>query len=330
MPSVHSMGHGLLAAYNGCMPSAKLPSQPTLAQLRALIAVADAGGFSEAAAELSVSQSSLSEAVSKLEDLLVRPLLRRTSAGTVPTPAGLRILPYARASVQAASDVLLAAQGEDELSGVLRVATFRSTATHLLPPVLAQFRLKYPAVQIRVLDSETDGGGEAQVRRGKADLALVVGGELPGLRLTPLLLDEYLFIAPESRGAHPVTFDELRSSAMLLPPGHNSCYQRVWDYLAPLGQFPERVTEIDQDSVILGMVGHGLGITVMPRLALEPAPAGLVVLPLPEPLSRPLALATLPHRAGLPLIRAFTQVLVNTLQGQPTLSPPLPVAAAPH
>lgn len=304
--------------------AAKQPSQPTLAQLRALIAVADAGGFGEAAAELGVSQSSLSEAVAKLEELLSRPLLRRTSGGTLPTPAGLRVLTYARASVQAASDVLLAAQGEDELSGVLRVATFRSTATHLLPPVLVQFRAKHPAVHIKLLDGEADGGGEAQVRSGQADLAMVVGEDLPGLRLMPLLLDEYLFIAPASRGLHPVTFDELGNSALLLPPGKNSCYQLVRGYLESLGQVPERITEIDQDSVILSMVGHGLGVSVMPRLALEPLPAGLAVIPLPEPLSRPLALAVLPHRVNLPVIRAFSQLLAQTLVALPTPTIPRP------
>src|SRR6476659_10776855 len=104
-------------------------TQPTLPQLRALLAVADAGGFGEAAAELGVSQSSLSEAVGKLEDLVGRPLLRRSPAGTVVTPAGARVLAHARTAVQAAAEVLLAAQDEGGLSGVLRVASFRSTAT---------------------------------------------------------------------------------------------------------------------------------------------------------------------------------------------------------
>ncbi|WP_412029727.1 LysR family transcriptional regulator [Deinococcus yunweiensis] len=289
------------------------PIHPTLAQLRSLIAVADAGGFSEAAAELGVSQSSLSEAVAKLEDVVGRPLLRRSPAGTVVTPAGARVLAHARTAVQAAGDVLLAAQDDRELAGVLRVASFRSTATHLLPPVLAAFRRDHPAVTVRLLDGEADGGGEAQVRDGQADIALVVGEAMPGLRLTPLLDDEYLFVAPESRGTQPVTFEELTASALLLPPGLNSCHVRVQSYLRPLGISPAAVTEIDQDSVILGMVRHGLGVTVMPRLALLPLPEGLVALPLPQSLTRPLAVATLPHRAHLPVIRTFTAALLASL-----------------
>lgn len=290
-------------------------TQPTLAQLRALIAVVDAGGFGEAAAEVNASQSSLSEAVGKLETLVGRPLLRRSASGTVPTPAGLRAVSSARAAVQAAGDVLLAAQDDHELSGVLRVSSFRSAATHLLPPVLVAFRRRHPAVMIKLLDGDRNRGdaGEQQVRSGQADLALVEGETAPGLRLTPLLEDDYLFIAPESRGSHPVSVQELAASALLLSPRGNSCNRRINAHLSGLGIGMSNVTEFEQDSVILSMVRHGLGITLMPRLALLPVPDGLVLLPLPEALTRPLSVAALPHRANLPLIRAFTAALVESL-----------------
>lgn len=296
------------------MSRPRLPAQPTLAQLRALIAVADAGGFSEAAAELNVSQSSLSEAVGKLEDVVGRPLLRRTPAGTVVTPAGERVLSHARQAVQAASDVLLAAQEPQALSGVLRVASFRSTATHLLPPALAAFRQRHPGVTIKLLDGEARGGGAAQVRSGHADLAVVIGADLPELTVVPLMLDEYLFIAPQSRGTHPVTWAELTDAPLIIPPGPNSCNVLLREYLRARDIEAHISLEIEEDSVILGMVGHGLGCSVMPRLALEPAPPGVVSLPLPEPFTRPLAVAVLPHRAHLPVIRTFTQTLIGSLK----------------
>lgn len=300
---------------------------PSLAQLRALLAVADAGGFSEAAAELGVSQSTLSEAISKLEALAGRPLLRRGRGGTVPTPAGERMLTHARAAVQAAGDALLAAQEDTQLRGVLRVASFRSAATHLLPPALAAFRAQHPGVTVRLLDGETGGGGQDLVRRGQADAAIVIEENWGDLRLTPLVMDEYLFVAPALRGTHPVTPEDL-GGPLLLAPGPNSCNLRVMAYLRRCGVQPGRVTEIGEDSVILGMVAHGLGVSVMPRLALEPLPDGLVALPLPGRLMRPLALATLPHRANLPVIRAFTDALLAALH-QPHAPAPDPAAALP-
>ena len=297
------------------MTHGKPAQNPTLAQLRALIAVAEAGGFGEAAAELGVSQSSLSEAVGKLEDLLSRPLLRRTPSGTTPTPAGERVLGHARAAVQAAGDVLLAAQESDSLSGTLKIASYRSTATHLLPPALAAFRKAHPSVKIVLLDSESDacGGGENAVKMGLADAAVIVRDDIPDLHLTPLALDEYLFVAPESRGTHPADLAELEGQTLYLPPEKDSCHIRVRRYLEKRGAALDGLTENAQDSVILSMVAHGLGVTIMPRLALHPLPAGLVTLPLPEPLLRPLALAVLPHRAHLPLLRAFSETLVRSL-----------------
>ncbi|MEW6421795.1 MAG: LysR family transcriptional regulator [Deinococcota bacterium] len=289
------------------------PPAPSLAQLRALIAVVDAGGFGEAAAELGVSQSSLSEAVARLEALAGRPLLRRTPTGTLPTEAGTRALTHARAAVQAAADALLAAQEEGSLSGTLRVASMRSAATHLLPPALAAFRARHPGVTVTVFDSEASGGGAQAVRSGQVDVGLIVSEDAADLRLLPLPPDEYLFVAPASRGLHPVAFADLAAQPLILPSQRDPCYQRVRDYLITRGVPLTQVMEVEQDSVTLSMVGHGLGVTVMPHLALLPLPPGLVALPLPEPLIRPLALAVLPHRAALPLLRAFSGVVLETV-----------------
>lgn len=123
------------------------------------------------------------------------------------------MLVHARAAVQAAGDALLAAQEDTQLRGVLRVASFRSTATHLLPPALAAFRAQHPGVTVRLLDGETGSGGQELVRRGQADAAIVIEENWGDLRLTPLVMDEYLFVAPARRGSHPVTPDDLGTTA---------------------------------------------------------------------------------------------------------------------
>ncbi|ACO46611.1 LysR family transcriptional regulator [Deinococcus deserti] len=306
-----------------------LHAQPTLSQLRALLAVADAGGFSEAAADLGVSQSSLSEAVGKLEELVGRPLLRRGPSGTRPTPAGERVLPHARQAVQAAGDAILAAQDDGSLNGSLRVASYRSAATHLLPAALAAFRDVHPGVGVSLIDSESEscGGGIRAVLSGLSDVAVVVQDETTQLHLTPLAQDEYLFVAPASRGTHPVKLSELNAQTLYLPPERDSCHQRVLSYLASEGIGTSAVSPITQDSVTLSLVSHGLGVTIMPRLALQPLPPGLVALPLPQPLMRPLALAVLPHRAGLPVIRAFTATLVSSLRSRNAPRPELTAQA---
>jgi len=99
-----------------------------------------------------------------------------------------------------------------------------------------------------------------------------------------LLADEYLLAAPATRGAPTVTFAELEAQTLLLPPGRDSCHRRVRAYLETRCVVPSAFMEVEQDSVTLSMVAHGLGVTIMPRLVLEPLPPGLVAVPLPAPL----------------------------------------------
>ncbi|MFD1730961.1 LysR family transcriptional regulator substrate-binding protein [Deinococcus malanensis] len=181
-------------------------------------------------------------------------------------------------------------------------------------------------MSVSLIDSESEscGGGTRAVLSGHSDAAVVVEDESTELHLTPLAQDEYLFVAPASRGTHGVTLSELSTQALYLPPERDSCHLRVLRYLASQGVSTAGVFPITQDSVTLGLVSHGLGVTVMPRLALLPLPPGLVALPLPQPLMRPLALGVLPHRAGLPIIRAFTATLVASLRSRAITRPELP------
>lgn len=114
------------------------PALPTLTQLKFFLAVMDAGSFSAAAAELGVSQSSLSESLKALEKTVDQALLRRSRQGIGLTPAGQRTLSHARATVSAAQDFMLAARSGQNLSGTLKIVTVRSAATHLLPSITLQ------------------------------------------------------------------------------------------------------------------------------------------------------------------------------------------------
>lgn len=287
-----------------------MTAQPTLAQLRLFVAVADAGSFSEAAAELGMSQSSLSESVAALERALGHRLLRRSRAGVALTDAGWRAIEHARGALLAVGDLHLALAPDQALSGTLSVAAFRSLGMHLLAPTLAALRRAHPALQVRVLDAESDGhGGERLVQSGQADAGLI---ELPSaepLLTWPLLQDEYQVVAPAGRGGPAPGWAELASAPLILPPADNTCHRRTRSWFAAHGVAVQNVSEVEEDAVILKMVEHGLGLTIMPRLAVEPLPAGLRALPLPEVLVRPLGVAVRPGRASLPHIAAFVSAI---------------------
>ena len=94
-----------------------------------------------------------------------------------------------------------------------------------------------------------------------------------------------------------------------MPPSFQSCYVNVKTYLTehiePLGPISEGI----DDDVILSMVEHGLGLTVLPQLSIAPLRPSLVALPLPVRLFRTLGVAVKPGRAGLPHIHAFIEAL---------------------
>ncbi|GGJ60845.1 LysR family transcriptional regulator [Deinococcus aquiradiocola] len=297
-------------------------SAPTLSQMRLFLAVLQAGGFGEAAAELGMSQSSVSEGVAGLERALNVRLLRRTASGVTPTPAGTRAQAHAERAVQAAQDLQLAVQDDAELHGTLTLAAPRSVATFLLPPVLAAFRARHPDVRVQVMDADSDGRDPGTLlQSGRADVVILNLPAQGPLLSWPYWQDEYVLIVPGDRGAPGETrarWADLNGT-LLLPAGTDACNRRLHTYLHEHAVTPQSVLEIENDSVMLGLVAHGLGYAILPRLATLPLPAGVRVLPLPETLERHLGVAVLPARAGLPLVSALASSLRTRAAGEAAL-----------
>lgn len=307
------------------------PPRPTLAQLRLFLAVVRAGGFGEAAADLGMSQSSVSEGVAGLERTLEARLLRRGPAGTTLTDAGSRALHHAERAVQAVEDLLSAVQDTEHLSGLLRIAAPRSVATHLLPPVLAAFRARHPGVQFQILDAEhtlasaSGGSGEAMLLSGQADIGVLHQPVHGSLLTWTFYQDDYVLVVPQAHGqagaksiqtpSGQATWADITDHVLMLPSAGDTCNTLVHSYLREYHQEMPPVIEVENDSVTLSMVAHGLGHAILPRLAVVPLPAGLRLLRLPTTLRRTLSVAVLPARASLPIIAAMTESLRHRVPG---------------
>ncbi|AWN23318.1 LysR family transcriptional regulator [Deinococcus irradiatisoli] len=286
-------------------------ARPSLSQLRVFVTVAEQGSFSAAAAELGMSQSSLSEAVRSLEKALGRPLLQRQVHGTRLTEAGERVLEHALRTLQAADDLERSLQ-DGALSGELRLATFRSVGTYLLPPTLARLRLLHPGVSVKVMAVSSDAQAEQLLLLGRADAALTSLPLMGPLIQWPLLNDPYVVLAPVGRGSHPFSFAELSHTPLLLPAPGDTCHLKIAQYLHGHGVDVKAAQHIEEDSVTLGMVQHGLGVSIMSALTAQPLLPGIQVLPLPAPLERALGLSVQASRASLPLLRAFAEIIRDT------------------
>ena len=290
-------------------------ARPTLAQLRAFVAVARCGGFSEAAADLGMSQSSLSEGVAALERLLGQRLLKRTAGGVTLTDTGDRVLSHAVRVTQASDDLMLSAQDEENLTGTLTVAAYRSLGVHLLPAALAEVHARFPRLEVRVLNAEADGmGGRGLILGRQADVGLIVASDAP-LLTYPLVQDEYVAVLParpaELAGAvrvptdRPLHWNDLEGQTLLMPTMGDTCTRLVLNHLQDLQVTPGAVMEFADDDVIYSMVAHGLGVAIQPRLATLPLRSDLITRSVSTSFTRSLVVATLPGRASLPHIRTF-------------------------
>jgi len=278
-------------------------------QLRAFVAAADAGSFGRAGRALGLSPSSVSESVLALEQLHRQPLFRRSPRGVVLTQVGERALPHARLTVQHSDDFTLAMNERAALAGSLTVATNRSLGIHLLPPVLSLLRRRHPGLGVQILDGTSGEGGEQLVQDGRADVAFLELTAQTTLFTLPVVADDYVLVLPRAKHTSPLAWNDLQTQPLLLFPAQQPCNAEIHRHLNTFLSTGTVVQEVAEDEVMLSMVEHGLGLAILPRLAVLPLRESLMVLTLPVPLPRVLGVGVKPGRAGLPHIRAFTEAL---------------------
>jgi molybdate transport repressor ModE-like protein len=255
--------------------------------------VARNGSFSAAARALKYSQSAVSQQIATLEREAGVRLIERVGRT-------VRLTEAARALVRR-TEVIVAelAAAEAELralasghGGRIRMSTFASAATSLVPAVLTGFRAAYPevGVELSLVESPTDA--MARVRAGEVDLALLVQPLDPpatgptGIRLHPLFDDPMLAVLP---AAHPlagrpeIALTDLAGEPWVLGGGAD-CPDRDLILRACRAAGFEPTVAIrfptDDYNAVQGMVAAGAGVTVLPRLALA--------VPRPEIVTRPL------------------------------------------
>ncbi len=246
-----------------------------LRHLAALEAVAERGTFGRAAEKLGYTQSAVSQQIATLERIVGERLVERPG-GPRPvslTEAGRVLLRHAEAIVarlQAArADLAALAQGE---AGSLHVGTFQSVGAKVLPEVLRRFRSAWPDVRIELRESHSDRELAAAVERGELDLAFV---QLPldggPLETVELLRDDYVLVvaadSPLARGRRP-SLREIADEPLI---GFRNCRatEILVDQLRATGREPRFVFRSDENGVVQGLAGAGVGVAVVPRLAVD-------------------------------------------------------------
>src|SRR3569623_834749 len=137
------------------LPSRKRNATMELSDLQTFAAVARTGGITRAAQELNTVQSNVTQRVKALEAEIGTPLFERHSRGMTLTGAGKRLLPYAQKMAALAREAVLAACDDGEPKGPLAIGSMETTAAVRLPPLLADFHRRFPAVRLSLRTAPT-------------------------------------------------------------------------------------------------------------------------------------------------------------------------------
>lgn len=284
-----------------------------LFQLETLIAVAEKGNFSNAAFSLEVSQSAVSRAIASLEKELGVPLLLRGRFGARPSLVGERIIAYARKMLQLRESIDYEINLEKGLQGgKVRIASFRSAATHLLPPAIARFSDQFPHVGLEITEDDPSGVEQA-LREGHADIGLLPLPRSEEFDTWEIARDEYVVLLPKSVGEYSaqLTWKELSTFSFILF-NYAECTSAVRDHWAQWQQSLRVAYVVKEDSTIVSMVAQGLGAAILPRLAAIPIPEEVQVKKLPVPLERVIGSAIWSNALHSPAVFAFLDALRNT------------------
>lgn len=287
-----------------------------LSQLRALVAIARTGTFSDAASELDLSQSAVSHAIATLEEELGVSLLSRGRQGAVLTPVGEQITNEATMMLNHLKVIGRRAQDAKGLqAGLVRVVGFRSVATHVLPVVIEEFRRLYPGISVSIGEGNDVRGAEEILKRGEADIGFTYLPVSDAFDAWELFRDDYVALLPKEKAVRqnaPLTWEMLNSLPLILPMPEDGCRYNVDQYLIRHGQSIIPAYEVKEDSTVVSMVRRGLGATIIARLAAEPIPEDVAVCELPAPLQRVIGVITLADALQTPPVFAFLDTLKTT------------------
>ncbi|MFF8956373.1 LysR family transcriptional regulator [Streptomyces sp. NPDC014894] len=282
--------------------------------LRVLRAVAATGSFSAAARTLGCTQPAVSQQMKALETSAGTPLLVRAGREMRLTQAGEVLVRHASgilAGLTAAEEEIAAIAGLR--AGRVRLVSFPSGSSTLVPTALAALRAAHPGTQVSLVDAEPPRSVE-MLREGDCDIALAFryggaaerGAEWDDLIVRPLLTDRLVGLVPEGHrlaDAGAVAIGDLAEDPWIA--GCPRCRRQLVEVCEEAGFTPRIDFATDDYPAVIGLVGAGLGVAVLPELALESVrPKGARAITVDPPVVREIVALTLPDLSQVPAVAA--------------------------
>ncbi len=268
------------------------------------------GSFTKAAEILNYTQSGISRMIADLEKEWNVTLLERSKNGVKPTSDGLKLLPYAQ---NLCADFDKLKMQVDELnglqSGLIRIGTFSSVATHWLPNIIKEFQKDYPNIDYELLLGDYTEI-EEWIHTGRVDCGFLRLPTHTDFDTIFLEEDKLMAIIPEK---HPLKDCEkfpvaalCKEPFMLLEKGAKAEISEIFERnnLKPNVKF----TTWD-DYAVMSMVESGLGIAILPELILKRVPYKIIAKELDVPAYRNIGLALRDKKTASLAVKRFVEYL---------------------
>ena len=305
----------------------------TLKHLRYFEALAQHGHFGRAADACAISQPALSVQIKELEEILGASLVERGTRDIRLTGLGESFAARVREILRSVDELGdLARASQSRLVGRLRIGVIPTIAPYLLPRLVQHLTGLYPELDIRPREAVTQRLIE-DLADGQIDTAIVaLPVSEPSLMEMPLFEEDFVLVRPAADAQRPVPKPEHLSEMKLLLLEEGHCFRdQALSFCNMAPSVPRDLMEASSLSTLVQMVGAGIGVTLIPEMAvpIETRSAHVAVARLPRP--RPMRTVGMVWRKTNPLapqlteiVSAFRDVVRSGAADQ--LAPPTPAA----
>lgn len=244
---------------------------PSPQQLKYLVALSETGHFGRAAKRCNVTQSTLSAGLKELEAVLGVTLVERTKRRVLVTPLGRTVSARAREILKYYEDMTdLAAGGARKLTGPLTFGVIPTIAPYLMPPAMASMRKLFPELKLFLREEQTEQL-LARLRTGDLDLALIALPYDVGDLVTLTLAEENIVAclpADHALVAEKVITPAMLAKAQILTLESGHCWrEHAWSACRLSSRRANEVFHATSLPTIVQMVAEGLGVTLLPQMA---------------------------------------------------------------
>lgn len=287
----------------------------SLRQLRVFQAVAELGNFTRAGSHVGLTQPAVSRAVTELEQQLDLKLLDRTTREVSLTTAGRALAAQLERVLDDLDAVLQDVRGmATQRQGRVRVASSPTLSASLLPECIARCHVEHPGLDLVLLD-RIQHDALASVLSGEVDFGVVIDpGRLDGLHAEPILTEPFRFVCPTghplARRRASIRWSQLSGEDLVLLDQASGSRRLIDEALRTHGVQAHVAQEVGHVTTIFRMLAAGLGVSIVPTLALPPEGLpGIVARPLTPRVERHIMLVRRARRVLTPVAETAWQLV---------------------